>query len=200
MVREYNVLISSVGGQGGVTLSRILSNAALIQGLNVRVGETLGMAQRGGSVQSHVRVGDDVHGALIRRGGADVLLALEPGEAARVGAYLRPETKVIMSTEPTAPVPVMLGQAEYPDIELIQASLEAIGCKVHSLNAHRLAMDAGAPRSLNVVALGAFTALGDDVFKPDAVELALRSTLPARYLEENLRAFEAGKRALHGLK
>lgn len=200
MVKEYNVLISSVGGQGGVTLSRFLANAALLQGLNVRVGETLGMAQRGGSVQSHVRVGDDVHGALIRKAGADVLLALEPGEAARVGAYLRPETKVIMNTEPTVPIPVMLGQAEYPEVELIQESLKAIGCKVYSFNAQRLALDAGAPRSLNVVILGAFTALGDDVFKPEAVESALRSTLPARYLEENLRAFESGKRALRGLK
>jgi len=79
VVEEYNVLISSVGGQGGVTLSRILSNAALLQGLNVRVGETLGMAQRGGSVQSHIRVGDNVHGSLIRRGERTCFSPLSPG-------------------------------------------------------------------------------------------------------------------------
>ena len=84
MTKEYNILISSVGGQGGITLARILSNAALTQGLNVRIGETLGMAQRGGAVQSHVRVGTSVYGALIRRGGADVLIALEPSEAVRL--------------------------------------------------------------------------------------------------------------------
>ena len=199
MVKEYNVLISSVGGQGGVTLSRILSNAALLQGLNIRVGETLGMAQRGGSVQSHIRVGDHVHGSLIRRGGADVLLALEPGEAARVSAYLGPRTRVIMNAEPSVPIPVMLGQAMYPKVEEIRSSLEDIGCRVYSFNAQRQAQDAGAPRSVNVVVLGAYMALGDDVFTSEAVESALRSTLPGRYLEENLRAFEAGRRALRGL-
>jgi len=106
---------------------------------------------------------------------------------------------VIMNTESSTPIPVMLGQATYPKVEEIRASLEAIGCRVHSFNAQRQAQDAGAPRSVNVVVLGAFMALGDDVFTPEDVESALRSTLSGRYLEENLRAFEAGRRALHGL-
>ncbi len=200
MTKEYNILISSVGGQGGITLARILSNAALIQGLNVRIGETLGMAQRGGAVQSHVRIGTSVRGALIRKGGADVLIALEPSEAVRVSKYLRKGTKVIMNTEPTYPIPVLLGDARYPEIDEVSGALEKMGCTVHKLNATKLANEANAPRSLNVVALGAYMALGDDVFDCEAVESAIKSCLPERYLDDNTRAYKAGYNAIKPIK
>ena len=200
MTKEYNVLISSVGGQGGVTLARLLSNAALIRGLNVRIGETLGMAQRGGAVQSHVRVGTSIYGSLIRRGGANVLIALEPSEAVRVSVYLRKGTKVIMNTEPTYPIPVLLGDVRYPEIGEISGALEKIGCTVHNLNASKLANEADAPRSLNVVALGAYMALGDDVFEGEAVESAIKSSLPERYLCENNRAYKVGYNAIKSIK
>jgi indolepyruvate ferredoxin oxidoreductase beta subunit len=195
-VREYNILVSGVGGQGGVTLARVISDAAMSQGLNIRVGETLGMAQRGGAVQSHIRLGDDVHGPLIPSGGADALLALEPGEAVRVAGYLGPGTRVIMNTTPTHPIPVMLGQATYPSLKEITDALEAVGCEVHAIDATRIAREADAPRSLNVTVLGAYMALGEGVLTGDAVKEALRRSLPARYLEQNLRAYERGFEAL----
>jgi indolepyruvate ferredoxin oxidoreductase beta subunit len=199
MTKEYNILISSVGGQGGITLSRILSNAALIQGLNVRIGETLGMAQRGGAVQSHVRVGTSVYGSLIRKGGADVLIALEPSEAVRVSKYLRKGTRVIMNTEPTYPIPVMLGDVKYPEIDEVSGALEKIGCTVYKLNASKLANKADAPRSLNVVALGAYMALGEYIFESEAVESAIKSSLPERYLNDNTRAYKAGYNAIKSI-
>src|SRR5512136_2621720 len=101
---EHNILITSVGGQGGITLARIIAHAALKQGLDVIVGETLGMAQRGGSVQSHIRVGEGAHGSLIPRGRCNFLLSLEPSEAVRVPEYLGPSTKVILSTTPVYPI------------------------------------------------------------------------------------------------
>jgi indolepyruvate ferredoxin oxidoreductase beta subunit len=195
-VKEYNILISSVGGQGGVTLARVISDAAMSQVLNLRVGETLGMAQRGGAVQSHIRLGDGVHGPLIPSGGADALLALEPGEAVRVAGYLGPGTRVIMNTTPTHPIPVMLGQATYPSLKEITGALDAIGCEVHAIDATRIAREAEAPRSLNVTVLGAYMALGEGVLKEDAVKEALRRSLPARHLEQNLRAYERGFEAL----
>jgi len=196
MVKEYNILISSVGGQGGITLARVIANAAISQGLNLRVGETLGMAQRGGAVQSHIRLGDGVHGSLIPSGGADALLALEPSEAVRVGTYLGPDTKVIMNTAPTHPIPVMLGQATYPSLKEITSALEAIGCEVFVVDASWIARETEAPRSLNIVVLGAYMELGEAVLTEDAVKESLKKTLPARYLEQNLRAYEGGRKAL----
>ncbi len=196
MVKEHNILISSVGGQGGITLSRVIANAAMIQGLNIRVGETLGMAQRGGAVQSHVRLGEDAHGSLIPSGGADVLLALEPSEAARVSKYLGSQTRVIINTAPIYPIPVMLGQAAYPSLDEITGALEAIGCEIFVVDASRIARETEAPRSLNIAVLGAYMALSEAVFTEDTVKESLRKTLPARYLEQNLRAYEGGRQAL----
>lgn len=196
MVKEHNILISSVGGQGGITLSRVIANAAMIQGLNIRVGETLGMAQRGGAVQSHVRLGEDAHGSIIPSGGADVLLALEPSEAARVSKYLGSQTRVIINTAPTYPIPVMLGQAAYPSLDEITGALEAIGCEIFVVDASRIARETEAPRSLNIAVLGAYMALSEAVLTEDAVKESLRKTLPARYLEQNLRAYEGGRQAL----
>ncbi len=196
MVKEHNILISSVGGQGGITLSRVIANAAMIQGLNIRVGETLGMAQRGGAVQSHVRLGEDAHGSIIPSGGADVLLALEPSEAARVSKYLGSQTRVIINTAPTYPIPVMLGQAAYPSLDEITGALEAIGCEIFVVDASRIARETEAPRSLNIAVLGAYMALSEAVLTEDTVKESLRKTLPARYLEQNLRAYEGGRQAL----
>jgi indolepyruvate ferredoxin oxidoreductase beta subunit len=192
MVEEYNILVTSVGGQGGVTLARVLSYAALSQGLNVRVGETLGMAQRGGPVQSHVRVGDMVHSPLMSRGRCDALLSLEPAESVRAPVYLRPGTRVVMSTAPVYPIPVMLGEASYPELYEIKAALEKIGCRVHALDARELALKAEAAASLNVVVLGAYAALEEGVISTESMRRALGEALPRRFLEQNKRTFDLG--------
>ncbi|MDH5441780.1 MAG: indolepyruvate ferredoxin oxidoreductase subunit beta [Candidatus Bathyarchaeota archaeon] len=192
MIEEYNVLIASVGGQGGITLARILSNAALSQGLNVRVGETLGMAQRGGSVQSHVRFGGDVHGPLIPERGSDVLLSLEPAEALRVAKYIGKKTTVIMNTHPVLPTSVLLNETTYPEIDQILSILRKIGGSVHPLNALELAKKAGFSRSLNIVMLGAYVALGNQILTLDAIKEAMVASLPSRYMEQNMRALEMG--------
>lgn len=192
MIKEYNILISSVGGQGGVTLARIISEAAMSQGVKVRVGETLGMAQRGGSVQSHVRLGENVYGPLIPRGRSDVLLSLEPAEALRVAKYIGRETTVIVNTVPMLPISVMLKEATYPRIEEIVQMLMKIGGKIYALDATELAKEAGAPESLNIVILGSFMALGERVLGLEAVRDALSRNMRGRNLEGNLRAFEMG--------
>jgi len=187
-----NILISSVGGQGGITLARALSTAAMGMGLNVRVGESLGMAQRGGSVMSHVRLGDDVHGALIPEGKADVVLSLEPAETLRVVKYLSGDTKVIMNSSPVLPISVLLNETSYPEIGDIEELLRKVAGKVYTIGALDLAVKAGTSRSLNVVMLGAYMALCEPVLSIEAVKEALKETLPSRYLEMNMRAFEMG--------
>jgi indolepyruvate ferredoxin oxidoreductase beta subunit len=188
---EHNILITSVGGQGGITLARILGHAALAQGLNVRVGETLGMAQRGGSVQSHVRIGENVHGSLIPKGRCDVLLSLEPSEAVRLPEYLHPGTNVILATTPVHPIPVILNEAKYPELSQIKSALEKIGCRVYPLDAKNLALEVDAPTSLNMVILGAYTAL-ESVLARNSIKKALCEVLPKRFLEANTRALDRG--------
>jgi len=195
MVDEHNILISSVGGQGGITLARVLSHADMAMGLNVRVGETLGMAQRGGSVRSHVRLGEAVHGALIPEGKADVVISLEPAEALRVVKYMGPGTTVIMNSRPVLPISVLLNETTYPEIDEIEGLLRKVTGGVHTIDAHDLAVEAGTARSLNVVMLGAYMALGEPALTLGAVTDALKETLPPRYLEQNMKAFEMGMRA-----
>lgn len=191
-VEEYNILVTSVGGQGGVTLARVLSYAAMGEGLNVRVGETLGMAQRGGPVQSHVRVGDRVHGSQMPRGRCDVMLSLEPAESVRTPEFLGPGTRVVMSTAPVYPIPVMLKEETYPELDVITAALGRIECRVHVLDARELAMRAESPASLNVVVLGAYAALEEVVISTESMRRALGEALPRRFLEQNTRAFDLG--------
>jgi indolepyruvate ferredoxin oxidoreductase beta subunit len=193
---EHNILITSIGGQGGIALARVLAHAAIDQGLNVRVGETLGMAQRGGSVQSHVRIGEDVHGSIIPRGRCDVLLSLEPSESVRAPEYLGHGTRVILNTTPICPIPVLLKETIYPDLLKISSVLERIGCMVYKIDARRLALGADAPASLNIVILGAYAALGERILSTESLRKAMGESLSKRFLEANIRAFEKGYEAM----
>ncbi len=193
---EHNILITSVGGQGGITLARVLAFAAMSQRLKVVVGETLGMAQRGGSVESHVRIGESVHGQLIPPGKCDVLLSLEPAEAIRVPKYLGPDTHVILSTAPVYPTPFMLKEASYPELPKIVSALERIGCKTYTLDARALAIDAKAPTCLNIVILGAYAALNEGVLTTESLRRALSGALSSRFLNANKRAFNKGYDAM----
>jgi len=192
MIEEHNILISSVGGQGGVTLARILSTAALSQGLKVRVGETLGMAQRGGSVESHVRFGESIHSPLIPMGRSDVLLSLEPAEALRAVRHVGARTKVIMNTAPSLPISVILGEATYPKIDEVVGKLRRIAGAVYSFDAVETARKAGAAEGMNIVVLGAYISLIEQVLTLPAVKEAISKTLPARYIQLNMKAFHAG--------
>jgi indolepyruvate ferredoxin oxidoreductase beta subunit len=193
---EHNILITSIGGQGGIALARVLAHAALDQGLNVRVGETLGMAQRGGSVQSHVRIGEDVHGSIIPRGRCDVLLSLEPSESLRAPEYLGPGTRAILSTTPVYPIPVLLKDAAYPGLPEVTSALERIGCRVYRIDARGLALIADAPASLNIVILGAYAALGEGMPSTESLRKAMGESLSKRFLDANNRAFEEGYEAM----
>jgi len=199
---EHNILIASVGGQGGVTLSRIIARAAMRLGHRVVVGETLGMAQRGGSVQSHIRIGGYVYGPLIPEGRCHTLIALEPAEALRAAGYLGPSSTALLNEAALPPLSALLGEEPYPTLEEVVQALSRIGCGVHHLDAQRLALEAGSRRCLNVVMLGAYLAYLEaerlGILTPEAAEEAVRETVPSRYLEANLRALRLGYEALRG--
>ncbi|GEA16975.1 indolepyruvate oxidoreductase subunit beta [Moorella sp. E306M] len=189
-----DILIAGVGGQGIILASRALASAAVTAGLPVRTAETIGMAQREGSVISHVRLGVQEAGPLIPAGAADILLALEPAEACRNLKYLRPGGRALVSTAPVIPVLAALGSSPYP-LEDILAYLQdnLPGCRC--LDALALAREAGSPRTLNLVMLGCLVNFGlpfpADVLLAEALKL-----LPASVHDMNRRAFELGRRAL----
>ena len=156
-----NVILAGVGGQGAVLASKLLARAAMERGLSVKTAETIGMAQRGGSVFSHVRIGEGAHSPLIGRGRADAIVAFEPAEAVRQLSFLRPDGMVVTSDAPVVPVSAATGGPAY-DLPAIMSCLhERVGEKNLSVVDAAAAADAlGTAKALNVVLLGAAARAG----------------------------------------
>ncbi|HII06443.1 MAG TPA: indolepyruvate oxidoreductase subunit beta [Methanotrichaceae archaeon] len=187
---ECDVVVVGVGGQGVILISEIIGRAAMLAGLSVRGVETHGMAQRGGSVINHIRVGCN-YSAMISPGSADVLIAMEPAEALRYAHYLSSEGVALVNTKPVLPVTVTTGQASYPPMEEILAPIRNACSEVRAMDATGLATKAGSPQATNVVMLGA---LSKHLPIEEATLMeALSETVPAKFLEINRKAFELGK-------
>ncbi len=185
-----DVVVVGVGGQGILTFSNILARASMNAGINVITSEVHGMAQRGGSVEVHVRIGD-VHSPLIPFGSADVMVALEPVEALRKAEYVGKRTLVIVNTKPIIPISVTLGLANYPKVEDVLKSMGELARDVVSLNAFDIAKKAGDVRCVNVVMLGAFVKR-TELFTLEDIERAVREVLPERVHDVNVRALRLG--------
>ena len=178
-----DILLAGVGGQGTVLAAKVLAQAAQSKGWQVRTAETIGMAQRGGSVMTYVRMGDAVRSPIIDEGGADVILAFEKLEALRYLHYLKEGGVVLYSTQEIMPMPVVTGAAEYP--QGIESVLN--GCAVNALD---LALEAGNAKAANSVMLGALCKkLG---FDKEAFLRALISSIPQKLAEMNEKAFGLG--------
>lgn len=182
-----NVILCGVGGQGTVLASKLIASAAMRRGLPVKTAETIGMAQRGGSVFSHVRIGEGAHSPLVGRGRADLIVAFEPAEAVRMLPYLRPGGTVVTSDRPLVPVSAMTGGPAY-DLDAIMACLAELGERCVVVDADRALAELGSPRVLNVVLLGAAARTGALGLSVDDVRGALAELLPERLLDLNLRA------------
>ena len=183
-----NIMIVGVGGQGTLLASRILGKVAIKEGYDVKVSEVHGMALRGGSVLTYVRFGDKVHSAKIETGEADILLSFEQLEAARWLPYLRPDGLVITNTQKINPMTVITGAAEYP--EGVLSAIVKTGGKLKSIDAFSLAVAAGSEKCVNTVLVGVFAAQSG-IDKQVWLD-AIRSTVPAKTVELNLKAFESG--------
>jgi indolepyruvate ferredoxin oxidoreductase beta subunit len=191
-VKEFNVLIAGVGGQGNLLSSEIIATAAVKEGLGVRAADVFGAAQRGGSVLGHVRIGSEVFSPVIHQGAADVLLGFEPVESLRALRFLSPSCTAIVNTRPIYPRDVSIGEATYPSIPEIASILQKAVKKLIHRDFIKMAEKAGSSRTLNVVMVGSLAGLE---FLPIAKETfleALAETLPREAREMNLRAFEFG--------
>lgn len=183
-----SIMIVGVGGQGTLLASRILGSALLDCGYDVKVSEVHGMSQRGGSVVTYVRYGENVASPIIEKGEADIILAFEQLEAARWLEYLKPDGKIIVNTQKIDPMPVVIGTTEYPDGVI--PAIRAAGADVEELDALPLAVEAGTSKAVNVVLIGAMAknmSLDKEVWIK-----ALKESVPPKFLELNLKAFEMG--------
>lgn len=187
-----NISLVGVGGQGTLLASEILCHVALLAGKDVKKSEVHGMAQRGGSVVSQVRVGDKVHSPLIGLGETDILVSFEKVEALRFAHFLSPTGVAMVNNQEIRPVTVSSGQAEWP--EDLDGRLRATFPKLEMIPALEIARGLGNVRAVNVVMIGALSTRTsiDDVLWRESIKALVKP----RFLEINLKAYDAGRSAL----
>ena len=191
MKPSFDILIVGIGGQGTVLASNVLGEACIIENRSVRSAETHGMAQRGGSVESHIRI-DGKFGSLITPGTADLLIAFDLIEALRYRHYLPAGGRLITNRRFVVPTSVYQQELVEPDEESILAALA--GLDVVCIDALELAEEAGSSLSQNIVMLGA--ASGDIPLRPETLEEAVRRCVPPKTVAVNEKAFRLGRAAV----
>ena len=184
---QKNIMIVGVGGQGTLLASRILGNLLTARGYDVKVSEVHGMSQRGGSVVTYVKYGDKIYSPIIDKGEADIILAFERLEALRALPYLKEGGTMIVNDRAVDPMPVITGAAVYPEGILEELSKHA---NLTSLDALALAEEVGSGKAVNVVLIGVL-AKNTDIPKEEW-EKTIRETVPPKFLDINLAAFEKG--------
>ena len=183
-----NIMIVGVGGQGSLLASKLLGRLLLTKGYDVKVSEVHGMSQRGGSVVTYVRFGDEVFSPVIDEGEADFIVSFELLEAARWTKYLKRDGKIITNTQKMKPMPVVTGMAEYP-AELVEKMKEA-SFDVDALDALSLAEEAGSSKAVNLVLMGRLSKYFD--FTEEEWMNAIEASVPPKFLEMNKKAFALG--------
>ncbi len=186
-----NCLLCGVGGQGVILASKLIAYAAMEKGLMVRTSETIGMSQRGGSVVSHVRMGETVHSPMIPKGQADVLMAFEPAEAVRNLSYLKEDGVVVVNKKAVKPVTSTLSQTDYDGKEMIEF-LQRNVKNLYIVDGDDICEKAGSSKVLNVALLG--VALGSGVLdiRLDDMKMELSRRVKPQFVEMNIKALELG--------
>lgn len=189
-MEKTNILIVGVGGQGTLLASVLLGNLGLSKGYDVKLSEVHGMAQRGGSVVTHVKISEEtVSSPLIEKGDADVIIAFEELEAYRWLSYLKKGGTVYVNTQKILPMPVIQGQAKYP--ENIMEVLEKNAGRVKAFDALAIAEECGSVKAVNVVLLGA--ASKDMPFDEEAWIKVIEEKVKPKFVELNKKAFKLGR-------
>lgn len=186
-MKDISILIVGVGGQGSLLTSRILGRLAQELGCDVKVSEVHGMAQRGGSVVTYVRMGDKVASPIIEDGGADYMVALESLEALRYVHLMKKDGTIVMNTQRIDPMPVITGVAEYPDA--IQEKLES-RINISTVDAVAMAKELGNVRVVNTIILGRLAKIMD--IDKEVWIKAISDCVPAKTVELNREAFLKG--------
>ncbi len=185
-----NCLLTGVGGQGTVLASKLISQCAMDTGFCVRTAETIGMAQRGGSVVSHVRIGE-TFSPLIPFLSADIIIAFEPAEAVRVLPYLKEGGTVIVSDKAIQPVSASLSGKGYDVITMLDFLKENAG-QVVVLDANNIAKECGSSKVLNVALIGAAVASGKLNIDEGQMLCTIKKVIPEKFMDMNILAFKLG--------
>ena len=186
-----NCLLCGVGGQGTVLASRIIAAAAMAKGLHAKTAETIGMAQRGGSVVSHVRIGEEIASPMIPYGTADVIIGFEPGEAGANIKYLKEDGVMILSSRQVKPVTASLGQSAYDGDDCLEW-LKSKGSRCIVVDPMEIIEACGSPKVLNVAMAGALAATGAMDLSVEDMEEALKIRMKPALLEMNKKALHMG--------
>ena len=195
MTKSCNFLLAGVGGQGTILASNVLAEVALAAGLDVKKSEVHGMAQRGGSVNTHVRWdAERVYSPLIGLGEADILLAFEEAEALRYAVFLKPGGAAIVNRHTIEPITVTSGGAHYPTEDELRAAYARLTDRLHIVPGTAIARELGNARAANVVLLGAVSTFLD-VPEGNWLEV-IEARVPPKYVDLNRRCFLRGRQVV----
>jgi indolepyruvate ferredoxin oxidoreductase beta subunit len=195
-MKELDIVLVGVGGQGTLLAAEILGTAAVKDGLNVRVSEIHGMAQRGGAVTSDVRIGEKVLASTVMDGQADVLLGFEPLETLRNLKYVSEKTLIIMSDERIAPTELAAKNKTYPSMKEILDKIRRFTKNVTVVETRKLTEEAGSSLTRNIVMIGALAAFGKLPIKKESLLETVQELVPAKHLDKNVKAFELGYKSV----
>ena len=186
---KKDILICGVGGQGTVLASKLIAAAAMAEGNIVHSAETIGMAQRGGSVTSHVRIGE-AYSPLIPKGKCDMIISFEPSEAVRNLSYLKQDGLVIVNVDPVKPTTESLHETGYDGTDMIEYLQKK--CQVLAVDGQQLCAEFGSSKYLNVILLGVAAGSGVLDIPKEAIQKEIRVRVPSKFVENNRLAFEKG--------
>lgn len=184
-----NIVLCGVGGQGTVLASRLIAAAAMKKGIPVMSAETIGMAQRGGSVFSHIRMGGRLYSPMIARETADLMIGFEPGETVRMLPYLKKDGQIVVSSRAVMPVTATLSGSSYNSGEMIAYLRETVR-HLLVIDADAACREIGSAKVLNLLLLGAASSSGALGFSEEEMKAAVRELLPEKFHEMNYRALE----------
>ena len=182
-----NIVLCGVGGQGTVLASKLISAAAMNRGIPVMSAETIGMAQRGGSVFSHLRLGEGIYSPMIARGTADLILGFEPGEAVRMLPYMKPDGQVVVSSRPVMPVTATLSGGNYSG-EAMLDYLRSHAPNLLVVDTERAIRDVGSAKVLNLILLGAALYAGTLGLTEEDMHRAILEKIPEKFHALNFKA------------
>ncbi len=197
-MKKLDLLITGVGGQGNILAGDIISEVAIDAGFDVKKTDTLGMAQRGGSVVSNVRIARQVYSPLIKEGEVDILLAFEKLEAARWANYLHQGGIAIINSQALPPLAVIMGNEQYPSNEKIINLLRQQTDRIYLVEGTRRARELGNVRTLNIFMLGCISLFLP--FKVSSWKSSLSQHLPANLQQINLTAFDQGRKEIRNVR
>lgn len=189
---KYTVQIVGVGGQGVLLASMVLGRAAMNAGYEVSMSEVHGMAQRGGSVISTLRFGDDIISPLESTGGADLIMGFEPVETCRNLTLGNKDTFILMNLDPVYPSMVAAGFEEYPEIQDLVDAVQSVSKNLKTIDATKIAISAGKAVAANAVMIGAVAAVKGFPLSKDVLEKELLNVVPEKFKELNSKAFQMG--------